>query len=142
MEPKNIPKTAVTTLLGLFEFVKTPFGLRSAAQSFQRFMDQVLYGLSFAYAYNIDDILIANPSPEPHVKDLKAVFQRLESYGIIISLNKGILGATELEFLGHHITQQVIFPLSEKVQAVQDFPQPELQSDTEIPGNLELKSAY
>ena len=72
MEPEDIPRTAVTTLLGLFEFAKTPFGLRNAAQSFQRFMDRILYGLSFEYAYNNDDFLFASTSPEPHVKDLKA----------------------------------------------------------------------
>ena len=54
MEPEDIPRTAVTTLLGLFEFAKTPFGLRNAAQSFQWFMDRILYGLSFEYAYNND----------------------------------------------------------------------------------------
>lgn len=49
--PDDVPKTAVTTPFGLFEFVKMPFGLRNAAQSFQRFMDQVLRGSPFAYTY-------------------------------------------------------------------------------------------
>ena len=54
--PADVHKTAVTTLFGLFEFVRMPFGLRNAAQTFQRFMDQVLRDLPFAYAY-IDDLL-------------------------------------------------------------------------------------
>ena len=33
-----------------------PFGLRNAAQTFQRLIDEVLRGLSFAFAY-IDDVL-------------------------------------------------------------------------------------
>jgi hypothetical protein len=53
----DISKTAVTTPFGLFEFVRMPFGLRIAAQTFQRFMDQVLQGLLFAFAY-IDDVLV------------------------------------------------------------------------------------
>ena len=43
-----------------------PFGHRNAAQTFQRFIDQVLPGL---YAY-IDDILIASHSPEECLQHL------------------------------------------------------------------------
>ena len=72
--PEDIPKTAVTKPFGLFEFVQMPFGLRNAAQSFQRFMDQVLRGLPFAYAY-IDDVFISSSSPEEHLKHLRTVFE-------------------------------------------------------------------
>ena len=63
VQHEDIPKTAVSTPFGLFEFVRMPFGLKNTAQTFQRFMDQVLRGLDFCYIY-IDDILIAIASPE------------------------------------------------------------------------------
>ena len=120
----DIPKTAVTTPFGLFEFVKMPFGLRNAAQTFQRFMDQALRGIPFAYAY-IDDVLIASSSPEEHLQHLRAVFERLAAHGIIINPNKCLFGVNELDFLGHHIDRHGISPLPEKVQAVRNFPQPQ-----------------
>ena len=50
---------AVITLFSLFKFIRMPFGLQNAAQTFQCFMDQVLCGLTFAYNY-INDLLIAS----------------------------------------------------------------------------------
>jgi hypothetical protein len=47
MAEDDICKTAITTPFGLFEFTKMPFGLRNAAQTFQRFMDEVTRGLRF-----------------------------------------------------------------------------------------------
>ena len=69
----DIHKTTVTTPFGLFKFVKIPFKLRIAAQTFQRFMDQVLHSFPSVYVY-IDDVLIASPTPEQHLTDLRAVF--------------------------------------------------------------------
>lgn len=54
---EDICKTAITTPFGLFEFPFMTFGLRNAAQTFQRFMDKVLRDLEFCFTY-IDDILL------------------------------------------------------------------------------------
>ena len=123
VDPADIPKTAIATPFGLFEFVRMPFGLRNAAQTFQRFMDQVLRGLDFCYDY-IDDVLVASSSPEEHKQHLRQVFQRLRHYGIIINPQKCVFGAPSIEFLGHLVDSDGIHPLPAKVQAIVAFPQP------------------
>ncbi|MBM6549403.1 reverse transcriptase family protein, partial [Streptococcus dysgalactiae] len=123
MAPEDIPKTAVTTPFGLFEFLRMSFGLRNAAQTFQRFIDHVLHDFDFVFAY-IDDILIASRDLSEHLKHLRMVFQRLSQYGLVISPNKCVFGATSLEFLGHCISAEGIKPLSTKVQAIVEYPPP------------------
>ena len=127
VEESSIPKTAITTPFGLFEFIRMPFGLRNAAQTFQRFMDEVLRGLNFCYAY-IDDVLIASSTAHEHRQHLQQVFQRFREYGVIINPSKCELGVTELTFLGHHLNSQGTLPLQEKVTAIQDFPRPSTKS--------------
>ena len=123
VEADDMAKTAITTPFGLYEFVRIPFGLRNAAQSFQRFMDQVLRGLDFAFYY-MDDLLVVSSSPEEHARHIRLVLERLAEYGLTINPNKYVWGAPSLEFLGHRISSE---PLEEKVQAVRAFPQPTSQ---------------
>ena len=79
--PEDVHKTAITTPFGLFEFTRMQFGLRNAAQTFQRFIDHVLSGLNFAYVY-IDDVLIASTNEQEHLQHLHQVFTRFDKYGI------------------------------------------------------------
>ena len=45
VESSDVHKTAVTTPFGLFNFTRTPFGLRNSDQTFQRFIDHVTRGM-------------------------------------------------------------------------------------------------
>lgn len=62
---KDISKTAIITPFGLFEFTRMTFGLRNAAQTFQRFINDILKDLDFCFSY-VDDILIASSSDDEH----------------------------------------------------------------------------
>ena len=121
VEPSDIHKTAINTPFGLFEFVRMPFGLRNAAQTF---IDEVLRGLPFVHAY-IDDLRIASETMEEHEQHLQILFARLSQFGVIINPAKCKFGTTSLTFLGHVVDQHGIRPLNDKVKVIQDFPVPD-----------------
>lgn len=121
--PEDVHKTAITTPFGLFEFTRMPFGLRNAAQSFQRFMNQILYNLDFIFVY-IDDILIASKTEDEHQNHLKILFERLVQYGINIKPSKCVFGVPSLDFLAHKISKNGIIPSENKIKAIVEFPAP------------------
>lgn len=127
MAEEDIEKTAIITPFGLFEYTRMPFGLRNAAQTFQRSIDEVVRGLPFVYCY-IDDLLVASPDPETHENHLHTVFERLNRYGIAISPAKCEFGVPKLVYLGHIVDQNGIAPEPEKVKAIRQTELPKTTS--------------
>lgn len=123
VQSQDIPKTAVITPFGLFEYLRMPFGLKNAAQAFQRLMDSVLRDLPFLFTY-LDDILIASSSKAEHMAHLRTLFERLSQHGLIVNPAKCQFGLPVIDFLGHRITKDGAVPLPSKVEAVSEFPQP------------------
>nr|XP_037877596.1 uncharacterized protein LOC101739129 isoform X2 [Bombyx mori] len=119
----DIPKTAITTPFGMYEFPFMTFGLRNASQTFQRFVDEMMRGLDFVYCY-LDDFLIFSRDSIQHEQHLRQVFTRLRDYGMVINLSKCVFGAPEVTFLGYRISESGTKPLDEKVQAINNFPPP------------------
>ena len=72
MAPEDVPKTAVATPFGLYEFLRMPFGLCNAGQTFQRLMDHVCAGLNLTFVY-LDDVLIVSPDPATHIRHSRLV---------------------------------------------------------------------
>ena len=123
MAPDSIPKTAVITPFGLWEFLRMPFGLKSAAQTFQRLMDTVLRDIPFAFVY-LDDILVASRDAAEHGEHLRTIFRLLSANGLVVNRAKCVFGVSELDFLGHHVSQHGISPLTSRIKALVDFPTP------------------
>ena len=75
VEPSDLHKTAVTTPFGLFNFTRTPFGLRNSGQTFQRSIDYVTRGLDSVLVY-LDGLLVTSPDHSTHKKHLEILFAR------------------------------------------------------------------
>ncbi|GFX46931.1 transposon Tf2-6 polyprotein [Trichonephila clavipes] len=84
-------------------------------------MNEILGELRFCYVY-LDDILIASKSEEEHKTHVRAVFQKLNEYGLTINESKCVLGVPEISFLGHLITKNGTKPLPDKVDHILNYP--------------------
>ena len=120
---KDVEKTAVITPFGLWEFLRMPFGLKNAGQTFQRFVDNILAGIPHVFVY-MDDILVASPTAAEHKKDVQRVMEVLEQHGLVINREKCQFQKSQVEFLGHLVDKNGIRPLPAKVEAITKYPRP------------------
>ncbi len=72
----------------------------------------------------INDILIYSSSLEEHAEHLRKVFQRLKENKLYAKLEKCEFGVTEVDFLGHRITQKGLKMDDHKVKAILDWEPP------------------
>ena len=117
MATEDISKTAVITPFGLFEYLMMPFGLRNAAQSFQRHIDNVLKDCPFARPY-LDDILVFSPDQHSHKSHLNNVLKKLNDNNLVINLKKCKFFAEEVQFLGHLLSRKGVRPLPSKLETI------------------------
>lgn len=125
LSDKDKEKTAFSTADGHWQFERLCFGLKGAPAVFQRMMNSVLTGLQgtkcFVY---LDDIIIYGKTFSEHNNKLKDVFQRLSEYNLKLQPIKCQFLRTELQYLGHVISENGTCPDPSKVSSVKDFPTP------------------
>ncbi|XP_046393726.1 uncharacterized protein LOC124161448 [Ischnura elegans] len=118
-------KTAFSTFQGHSQFKRMPFGLKGAPATFQRLMNTVLSGLQglrcFVY---LDNIVIFGNDFHSHNDRSKEVFGRLREYGLKLQPEKCEFLRTEVNYLGHVISEEGVKPDPGKVEMIHKFPRP------------------
>jgi len=122
---RDIEKTAFITTDGLFEFLVMPFGLCNAPATYQRLMNRLLGGLTWKSCHvYIDDILVFSPTFEAHLRDIKEVFDRLQSAKMLLKRKKCGFAQTKTKYLGNVVSAEGISPDPAKVDKLRNFPAP------------------
>lgn len=124
MADDSVKYTAFVTPMGVYEFLRMPFGLKVGPSKFQRFVNEALSELirSGDIVVYIDDILVATCTLELHIHVLKQLFRILVENLLELSIDKCKLLNTEIDFLGYSISEKGIQPIKTGVEAVVKFP--------------------
>ena len=117
--------TAFTTHLGLFEFLKLPFGLTGAPATFSLAMAAALRDVNWklAMAY-VDDVITYSPTFSEHIRRLDIVFQKFREANLKLNPTKCFFLQKKLNFLGHTVTSEGISPNEDKIKIVKEFVAP------------------
>jgi len=79
-------------------------------------------------------------SDEQHLATLDKVFQKLKDAGFKLKQNKCVFLADSVTYLGHCIDSHGLYPVEEKVKALQEVPVP--KNVTELKSFLGMLSYY
>ena len=115
--------TAFQTSRGLMEFNYMPFGLSTAACTFQKAMIDTLGELDCVVSY-FDDVLIFSKTWNEHMCHIKKVLKTLQDAGFTIKPSKTCVGCTEIDFLGHIIGENQIRPDPAKSEKIRNIKVP------------------
>jgi len=120
--PESQKKLALSTHRGVLLQKRLPFGISSACSYFQEIMEQLTQDLQGVAIY-LDDILISGMTAEDHLKNLRALLQRLQDHGMRCRPEKCSFAEAEVEYLGHKLSRHGIAK-GAKVEAVRMMPAP------------------
>ena len=118
-------KTAFWSPLGLFEFNRMPQGICNAPATFQRLMDKCIGDMAYSdVLVYLDDLLVYSATLEEHEAKLRHVLNRLQEYGLKLSLDKCTFVQPSVKCLGHVVSAEGVRPDPGKLSAVTAWPRP------------------
>ena len=115
---------------GLFEFTRTPFGMKSSGATFVRAIQEILKPVkTFTDSY-VDDMAVFSYRWYIHLNDLEEYLKVIRSANITLNLKKCRFAQKEVKFCGELIGNGERRANPEKLSVVKDMPKP--QSKTEL----------
>ena len=125
----DIPKTAIATQDGLYEFTVLAQGLMNAPPTFQRVMNELLANGRWDYVVvYLDDIVIFSKTIEEHKQHVADVISTLHKSHFQVSPPKCSIAVSKIEFLSHIVTCDKVEPSPDKVKAIVDIAPPKTLS--------------
>ena len=91
--------------MGVYEFLRMPYGLCNTSAMFQRLMQNCLGELNLTYTLiYLDDVIVYSRTEEEHLTRLRAMFERFWESGLKLKPSKCNFFHTEINYLGHTVS--------------------------------------
>jgi len=123
-------RSAFCTRRGLYEYLRMPFGLTGAPATSCRLMNRVLHDVLHKICLShFDDVIVYARSNMELTDRIDEVLTRFYQNGLKVKPYKCTLFRTHIEFLGHIVSAAGIPPQTDKLQVIQNCPQPKCLRD-------------
>ncbi len=99
MNLEDKEKTAFSSTLGLFQFVRMKFGLVNAGATYERVMRKLLSGMQGVANY-VDDVIVYSSTWDEHMYSLR----ELEA-SLTVKPSKCRVACTQVDLVGHRFEE-------------------------------------
>ena len=141
IKSEDIPKTSFRTRYGHYEFLVMSFGLTNAPAAFMDLMNRIFKKyLDKCVIVFINDILIYSKTKEEHAEHLRIVLEILRRERLYAKWSKCEFWLTQVQFLGHVISEEGIRVDPAKIEVVLNWERP--RTPTEVRSFLGLAGYY
>ena len=113
--------------MGVYEFLRMPYGLCNTPATFQRLMQNCLGELNLTYALiYLDDVIVFSWTKEEHLHCLWVVFSRFLEHGLKLKPSKCHFLQDKITFLGHEISADRMKPGMANLKAIAEMAPPKM----------------
>ena len=125
LDPQDKAKTAFATPWGSYQFTHMPFGLCNAPSTYARLVQMVLQGIPYHIALPyLDDTIVHSKTLDEHFRALDQVLKANIKAGLKLSPEKCFFFQDKVEYLGHVVSAEGIYPNPNYLKIVADWPVP------------------
>ena len=128
LEENSRPITTFITHKGLYRYKRLCFGINSAAEIFQKKIEEMLQGIEGVKNMS-DDIIIYAESEEAHHRILEKVLARLRENNITVNPQKCRFNKASVTYFGHNFSAKGIRPTEERKKTIMEVDAPKTASE-------------
>ena len=111
--------------MGVYEFLRMPYGLCNAPAMFQCLMQNCLGELNLTYALiYLDDVIVYSKTEEEHLVCLRAMLKRFMEHGLKLKPSKCNFFRTKISYLGHKISAARMEPGTDGLKGIAEIAPP------------------
>ena len=126
MDEESRQYTAFTVgSMGVYEFLRMPYGLCNAPAMFQHLMQNCVGELNLTYALiYLDDVIVYSKTEEEHLVRLCTVLERFMEHGLKLKPSKCNFFHTEISYLGHKVSVAGMEPGTDGLKGIAETAPP------------------
>ena len=111
--------------MGMYEFLRMPYGLCNTPATFQCLMQNCLGELNLTYALiYLDDMIVYSETEEEHLVRLRTMLERFIEHGLKLKPSKCNFFRTKISYLGHKVSVAGMEPGTEGLKGIAEIAPP------------------